>query len=406
MPCPGSLAATARRQTLGQLLVAGPGAHRVAQVALLPGEQAVADLPVGGQPDPVAGPAERPGHRADHADPGRAAVDQERLGGGRAALARVVGRQRELRRSAQSRISSAVTMLSRRQPCCASSGICSMNRSWYPWSRQNRSSVAGLVVVDAAHQHGVDLDRAQPGRGRGGQAGQHVGAAGPAGRARWKVSGRSVSSETLIRSRPAARSGPASRASPMPFVVSEISGRGRSAAVRATMPARPAAQQRLAAGEPDLADAEPLHADPDQPDDLVVGEQLGLGQPVQPFGAACSSVQRRLHRSVSDTRRSVATRPNESASTAASPRRRGRPWPCHLAYVRSVRPIIGTPRHAPALSAPLARHAIRHRRPVAGWPSWRGSGWVLPAIAAEARGHRYPVAANSGPPHRRTEAGR
>ena len=28
------------------------------------------------------------------------------------------------------RISSAVTMFSRRQPCWASSGICSMNRSW------------------------------------------------------------------------------------------------------------------------------------------------------------------------------------------------------------------------------------------------------------------------------------
>jgi hypothetical protein len=32
-----------------------------------------------------------------------------------------------------------------------------------------------LVVVHAAHQHRVDLDRGQPGGGRGGQPGQHVG---------------------------------------------------------------------------------------------------------------------------------------------------------------------------------------------------------------------------------------
>ena len=46
------------------------------------GEQAVADLAVGGEPDPVAVAAERPGHRRDHADRGRAAVDEEQLGRG------------------------------------------------------------------------------------------------------------------------------------------------------------------------------------------------------------------------------------------------------------------------------------------------------------------------------------
>ena len=43
-------------------------------------------------------------------------------------------------------------------------------------------------------------------------------------------------------------------------------------------------QQRLAAGEADLPDAELLHADADQPDDLLVGEHLDLGQPVQALG--------------------------------------------------------------------------------------------------------------------------
>ena len=51
-----------------------------AQVGLLAGEQAVAHLAVGGQPDPVAVAAERPCHRGDHADRRRAAVDEEQLG--------------------------------------------------------------------------------------------------------------------------------------------------------------------------------------------------------------------------------------------------------------------------------------------------------------------------------------
>ena len=45
-----------------------------------------------------------------------------------------------------------------------------------------------------------------------------------------------------------------------------------------------ATQQRLAAGEPDLAHAEPLDRDRDQPDDLVVGEHVVVGQPVQALG--------------------------------------------------------------------------------------------------------------------------
>ncbi len=44
------------------------------------------------------------------------------------------------------------------------------------------------------------------------------------------------------------------------------------------------AQQWLSAGEPDLADAELLDTDADQADDLVVGEGLLGGQPVQALG--------------------------------------------------------------------------------------------------------------------------
>jgi hypothetical protein len=46
---------------------------------------------------------------------------------------------------------------------------------------------------------------------------------------------------------------------------------------------QPAARQWLAAGEPNLGDAEPLDSDPYQAGDLVVGQQQRAGQPVQPF---------------------------------------------------------------------------------------------------------------------------
>jgi len=42
--------------------------------------------------------------------------------------------------------------------------------------------------------------------------------------------------------------------------------------------------QRLTAGEPDLLDAETAYADLDQPHDLVVGEDLGVRQPVETLG--------------------------------------------------------------------------------------------------------------------------
>src|SRR6516225_12291685 len=94
---PGQLDGDRAPPYRGQLLVTGAGPHRVPEVAFLPREQAVADLAVGGEPDPVARPAERPGHRADHADPGRAAVDQEGFRGRRSTGGRVVRREGELR---------------------------------------------------------------------------------------------------------------------------------------------------------------------------------------------------------------------------------------------------------------------------------------------------------------------
>src|SRR5580693_5925784 len=138
------------------------------------------------------------------------------------------------------RISSAVTMFARRQPCCASSGICSMNRSWYPCSRQNRAS----------------------------------------GTASSSFLPRISTVLTLIGPSPAA----AAADSPARTSVS------RSRRARAQLGGardnvqQPAPQQRLAAGEADLGDAEPLDPDPDQADHLAVGEQVRLGQPVESLG--------------------------------------------------------------------------------------------------------------------------
>src|SRR5690606_23590851 len=56
---PGALGPHRLAPPVGELGVTGARPHRVAQVGLLGGEQAVADLPVGGEPHPVAGAAER-----------------------------------------------------------------------------------------------------------------------------------------------------------------------------------------------------------------------------------------------------------------------------------------------------------------------------------------------------------
>ena len=52
------------------------------QIGLGAGEQAVADLAVGGQPSAIAGAAERPSHRTDNPDGAWAAVDEPPFGWG------------------------------------------------------------------------------------------------------------------------------------------------------------------------------------------------------------------------------------------------------------------------------------------------------------------------------------
>ena len=93
---PGELAPHRGAPAVGDLRVVGTAAQRGAQVGLVAGEQAVADLAVGRQPGAVAGAAERPGDRGDDADRGRAAVDERTARPGRSPRSSAVGRQGEL----------------------------------------------------------------------------------------------------------------------------------------------------------------------------------------------------------------------------------------------------------------------------------------------------------------------
>ncbi len=99
----------------------------------------------------------------------------------------------------------------------------------------------------------------------------------------------------------------------MPLVVSEISGRGRSAAVRATMPASP----RRSSGSPpvNLTSRMPSRSTATRISRTISSSlsTSGFGSQSSPSGGM-QYAHRRLHRSVSDTRRSVAIRPKESAS--------------------------------------------------------------------------------------------
>ena len=66
--CPSHLEATDSRMARTICFVAGAAAEQAADVGLLEGEQAVAELAVGGQADPVAAHAEGAADRGDHAD--------------------------------------------------------------------------------------------------------------------------------------------------------------------------------------------------------------------------------------------------------------------------------------------------------------------------------------------------
>ena len=158
----------------GDLVVRGSGSQQGAQVAFRPGEQAVADLAVGREPHPVARAAERAGDGRDHPDPGRAAIHQERLGGGSATHPFGILGKRE-------RAGQRVEDLVRGDHLRALPPVLRVERHLLDEPKLVAAlqavaqQVGRLILVQVAHQHRVDLDGRQARGRRGRQAGQHVG---------------------------------------------------------------------------------------------------------------------------------------------------------------------------------------------------------------------------------------
>jgi selenocysteine-specific elongation factor len=281
-PVPRQLRRDRRPPAGGDVLIRRTGAQRPAQVTLGAGEQAVADLPVGGEPDPVARAAERPGDRSDHADPGGAAVHEEGLGGGGAALPSGIVGQGEL---AGQRLED----LARRDHLGALPAVLGVERhlldepQLVPALQAVAQQARCLVVVQVAHQHRVDLDRRQPGRRRGRETGQHVGEPVPAGQLAEGLGPQRVQRDVdPVEARRPQGGGPPDEADPVGGErdLRARRQRGRRRDDRGEV----AAEQRLAAGEADLADAEGLHADPDKPANLLARQHLRRGQPVEALG--------------------------------------------------------------------------------------------------------------------------
>ena len=79
MPCPAGLAHIAARQTASMAASSAPVRNSRRRSLSSRGEQAAADLTVGGEPGPVASAAEGIRHRRDDADRADAAVDLPQL---------------------------------------------------------------------------------------------------------------------------------------------------------------------------------------------------------------------------------------------------------------------------------------------------------------------------------------
>ena len=140
-----------------------------------------------------------------------------------------------------------------------------------------------LVLVEAPQQHRVDLDGGEPGLGGGLEPGDDVVEAvaqrDPVEHLR--VGGVEADVDP-VEAGGGQRVGRAAQPE-------GVRGDGGARRPRHRLGGRDdrgqsATQQRLAAGEPHVDDAETRDGDVDQPDDLVVGEHLGRGHPVEPLG--------------------------------------------------------------------------------------------------------------------------
>ena len=163
---------TARSISRRHLIVGRAGAHRGAQVELVVGEQARAELAVGGEAHPVAVAAERLGDRRDDTD--RATPVE---------VAPPVGR----RRAAGRHLLERVDGVDRRDDLVLADDLVvhpvrtGVERHELDEPHLDvavaaeRRQVDDLVVVDAALDDGVDLHRVEPGLLGGLDAVEHVG---------------------------------------------------------------------------------------------------------------------------------------------------------------------------------------------------------------------------------------
>ena len=203
----------------------------------------------------------------------------------------------------------------------------------------------------------------------------------------WNVSERIVSRLTLTRSRPASLRACAVLARP-----ERVGGqRGLRARLQGRRTAhdvdQPAAHQRLAAGEPHLAHAQPLHGDGDQPDHLVVAELRLQREPVEALlGHAVGAAQ---VAAVGQADAQVGGYPAEGVCerlhypSPVEPVRAGHGWDVGLVLrVAWRRALVRVPAE-PALGRVRAgRRGAGVRRVVAGRVA------VPPAAGPEGRQHR------------------
>ena len=263
-----------------RILSVGTDAQRRPDVGLLPREQAVADLPVGGQPDAVTTAAERPADTRDDADRRRSAIDEKLLGRCRPAF----GDRRQLVLARQHRLD-----LGRRHHDGAVPAV--LRVEWHLLDEPKRQvaieavvqQVKCFVVVDAAHQHGVDLHGHQAERQSTVQAGEHV--VEPVS-ARERHEGFPIQ---RVQTHIDAVQPRAGQCFDNLREADAVGGHGQlGTRTEVGEPSyqihQTAAQQRLTSGEPDLGDAEVADRDADDTDDLVVREHLGSGHPVQALG--------------------------------------------------------------------------------------------------------------------------
>ena len=210
-------------------------------------------------------------------------------------------------------VSSAVTIVSRCQPCWASSGICSMMRSRYPCSRQNRSRSGASMSLTPRISTALTLTGRSPAASAAPQAGEDVVEAVATRQLVEALAVEGVEGD-VDACQPGLRERRGQLRQPDAVRRDRHLGRARERRRPRDEARQAGAQQRLPAGEPHLpyaqADRDRHHAH-----DLVVGQQLRPGDPLAGPRQACSRC------SAGCTGRSprragpVATRPNPSIST-------------------------------------------------------------------------------------------